>query len=72
MSFGSNVRFYRINQRLTLQELSEKLNVSANYLSKLEQDKAKMKPEFLPNLCSALNVSMTDLYKEIKDNVFER
>jgi transcriptional regulator with XRE-family HTH domain len=70
MSFGSNVRFYRVKKGLTLQELSEQLHVSVNYLSNLEQNKAKIKPDFLPKLCSALKIKITDLYQEIEDNVF--
>jgi transcriptional regulator with XRE-family HTH domain len=70
MSFGTNVRFYRVKRGLTLQELSKQLNVSVNYLSNLEQDKAKIKPDFLPRLCSCLKIEMTDLYKEIDNNFF--
>jgi transcriptional regulator with XRE-family HTH domain len=70
MSFGSNVRLYRIQRGLTLQELSKQLNVSVNYLSNLEQNKAKIKPDFLPKLCSALKIKLPDLYQENENNIF--
>ncbi|KAF6509298.1 hypothetical protein GS8_3350 [Geobacillus stearothermophilus] len=71
MSFGSNVRYFRVKRGLTLKDLSEQLNVSINYLSKLEQDKAKIRPDFLPLLCSALKIEINDLYKDHEQNVFK-
>ncbi|WP_255212300.1 MULTISPECIES: helix-turn-helix domain-containing protein [Anoxybacillaceae] len=64
LSFGSNVRYFRIQKKMTLQELSKKLGVSVNYLSKLEQDSAKIKPDFLPKLCAALEIDLSELYRE--------
>ena len=72
MSFGSNVRFYRIQKGLRLEDLSKMLDVSINYLSLLEQDKAKMYPSFLPNLCEALDVDIHDLYTYNEQNVFNK
>jgi transcriptional regulator with XRE-family HTH domain len=71
MSFGNNVRYYRVKKGLTLQKVSQRLGVSINYLSKLEQDKAKLKPDFLPRLCSVLNIHMETLFEENKSNVFK-
>lgn len=71
MSFGSNVRYYRIKNGLTLKELSEQLNVSINYLSTLELNNAKIKPEFLPMLCTTLKIDITDLYIEDGSNIFD-
>ncbi|RXT03556.1 helix-turn-helix domain-containing protein [Ammoniphilus sp. CFH 90114] len=70
MSFGKNVRYLRVNKGLTLKEVSKQLNVSINYLSNLEQDNAKIKPDFLPKLCSVLQVELDDLYKQMDKNVF--
>ncbi|WP_409346941.1 helix-turn-helix domain-containing protein [Paenibacillus sp. MBLB4367] len=70
MSFGTNLRYYRIRKGLTLQELGDELDVSANYLSKLENENGKLKPEFLPRLCSVLKIQMTDLYEEDESKNF--
>lgn len=64
MSFGSNLRYYRIQKKLTLKDLSDDLKVSINYLSKLEQNKAKIYPDFLPKLCAVLHIEIVDLYQE--------
>ncbi|MCQ6546255.1 helix-turn-helix domain-containing protein [Bacillus wiedmannii] len=64
MTFGSNLRYIRVQRKLTIQDLSQKLNVSISYLSKLEQDRAKLKPAFLPELANALNMKIEDLYNE--------
>lgn len=69
MTFGSNLRYIRIQKKLTLQDLSKKLDVSINYLSKLEQDNAKIKPDFLPKLTRALNIEISDLYKDDLHNI---
>lgn len=69
MTFGSNLRYIRVQRKLTLQDLSQKLDVSINYLSKLEQDNAKIRPDFLPKLTSALNIEIADLYKDDLHNI---
>lgn len=69
LTFGSNLRYIRIQRKLTLQDLSQKLDVSINYLSKLEQDNAKIRPDFLPKLTSVLNIEISDLYKDDLHNI---
>ncbi|ADK06915.1 TPA: helix-turn-helix domain-containing protein [Bacillus anthracis] len=69
MTFGSNLRYIRVQRKLTLQDLSQKLDVSINYLSKLEQDRAKLKPEFLPALANVLNIKIEDLYNETPPSI---
>ncbi|MDQ4678676.1 helix-turn-helix transcriptional regulator [Stenotrophomonas maltophilia group sp. RNC7] len=69
LTFGSNLRYIRVQRKLTLQDLSQKLNVSINYLSKLEQDRAKLKPEFLPALANVLNIKIEDLYSETPPSI---
>ncbi|GGG07661.1 helix-turn-helix domain-containing protein [Paenibacillus abyssi] len=63
MTFGVNLRYFRIRKGLTLQELAERLHVSANYLSTLENNNGKIKPEFLPRLCAELGIQLTDLFE---------
>ncbi len=69
LTFGSNLRYIRVQRKLTLQDLSQKLDVSINYLSKLEQDRAKLKPEFLPALANVLNIKIEDLYNETPPSI---
>ncbi|MDQ8734244.1 helix-turn-helix transcriptional regulator [Paenibacillus sp. LHD-38] len=64
MSFGTNLRYFRIRKDYTLQQLAELLDVSANYLSTLENGNGKIKPDFLPRLCNVLQVTMDSLYEE--------
>ena len=71
MSFGNNLRFIRNRQGLTLVDLSKRLEVSVNYLSKLERDDAKMYPHFLPRLMDALDIDDINLlYKELEGNFY--
>jgi transcriptional regulator with XRE-family HTH domain len=63
MTFGSNLNYYRVNKGLTLKQLSKELNVSINYLSQLENDRGKLKPDFIPELCSALRIEITELFR---------
>ncbi|WP_043933851.1 helix-turn-helix domain-containing protein [Bacillus sp. EB01] len=72
MSFGSNMRYIRVQKNITLPQLAESLGVSANYLSKLEQDKGKLKPEFLPKLAEALDIDMKDFYRTDLPAIFKR
>ncbi|WNB93415.1 helix-turn-helix transcriptional regulator [Bacillus sp. NEB1478] len=72
MSFGSNLNYYRVNKGLTLKQLSDELNVSVNYLSTLERDKGKIKPEFIPKLCTKLHIEIKDLFREDLPKIFQR
>jgi transcriptional regulator with XRE-family HTH domain len=64
-TFGENLRILRLRRGLSLKDLAMKLDVSINYLSKLENNQGKIKPEFLPKLCEVLEIEIiNELYED--------
>lgn len=54
---GEKIKGYRIEQNLTLKDLSEKTNLSASYLSLLERGQTSVTLVSMQNIAKALNVS---------------
>lgn len=54
---GKRLKEIRKGQKLTQEQLSEKMNVSIAYLSKVENGKIHINIERLSQLCSILNVT---------------
>lgn len=58
---GSNIKKLRKEKGITLQELSNKTNLSTGFLSQLERDINSPTIINLQKICNALNINMTDL-----------
>lgn len=60
---GSNIRRFRKEANLSLNQLADKANVSKGYLSALENDSSARRPsgEILYAIAEALGVTMSDL-----------
>lgn len=65
MSFGQNVQFLqKMRNRMTQEELAEKLNVSRQTISKWELDLACPEMNKLVELCELFSCSMDQLVRE--------
>lgn len=62
MMFGENIRAYRAKLNLTQEQLGEKIGVSAQAVSKWENDNALPDTALLPDLADALAVSVDALF----------
>lgn len=62
--FCKNLRYYRLQNKLTQEELAEKVDLSAKYISDLERSEFSPSLEKLDKLAEALNV---ETYKLLKD-----
>ena len=60
---SENLRKYRNRRNWSQMELSEKVNISMNYLSEIERGLKWPHPDILQNLASALNIEVFELFK---------
>ena len=58
---GKRIQKSRLAVELTQEQLAEKLDISTNYLSKIETGREKPNLEMLDNICNNLNVSLSYL-----------
>ena len=68
---GKNIKLYRKLSKLTQVQLAEKAEISISYLSKIEAgscDKS-MSISMLNQIANALDVEITDFFKEEINNV---
>lgn len=61
MSLGSNIRYLRTRQKLTMEELGAAVGVSKQGIMRYEQDLAKPQPVILINLAKTLCTTAEDL-----------
>lgn len=55
--FGENLKHFRKLKRITQEELSERLGITPNHLSRIENGKSFVTAELLDALCVIFNVS---------------
>lgn len=61
---GNNLRFIRFQTGLSQEKFYEQFDLSPKYLASIERGEVNMCVEFLANLATALNVSLTELILE--------
>ena len=68
---GRNIKLYRKFSKLTQVQLAEKAEISISYLSKIEADSCdkSMSISMLNQIANALDVEITDFFKEENNNV---
>ena len=64
---GDVLRHARNEQGRTLREVSDDARVSLGYLSEVERGQKEPSSELLAAICSALDVQMSDLFREVTD-----
>lgn len=63
---GEKIKFYRQLNKLSRQELADKLEVSVHTLAKYEQGQREANYDTLIKICSILNINVYELFDEQK------
>jgi transcriptional regulator with XRE-family HTH domain len=66
---GANIKYYRKKQRLSQEQLSEKLEISPKHLSAIETGAAFVSAALLEKLTQTLQVSASALFYDVKKTV---
>ena len=66
---GDVLRGRRVEQGLTLREVSAEARVSLGYISEIERGQKEASSELLASLCSALDAPLSDILREVSDAV---
>lgn len=62
--FGFKIREIRIMQNMTQQELADRCDLSLPFINLIENNKRMVSLETLIKILSALNISLSDFFKE--------
>jgi transcriptional regulator with XRE-family HTH domain len=68
-TIGETLRGIRLRQRRTLREVSSAARVSLGYLSEIERGQKEPSSELLAAICDALDVSLSELFREVSDSL---
>ena len=66
---GDVLRAQRMRRGMTLREVSAEARVSLGYISEIERGQKEASSELLASLCSALDVRLSDVLREVSDAV---
>ena len=66
---GETLRRLRLRQRRTLREVSSSARVSLGYLSEVERGQKEPSSELLAAICTALDVELSELFREVTDTL---
>ena len=66
---GETLRGVRLRQRRTLREVSAAARVSLGYLSEVERGQKEPSSELLASICGALDVELSELFREVTDTL---
>ena len=66
---GDVLRERRLEQGLTLRQVSAEARVSLGYISEIERGQKEASSELLFSLCEALDVPLSEVLREVSDTV---
>ncbi len=66
---GDVLRGHRVDQGLTLRQLSQEARVSLGYISEIERGQKEASSELLASLCGALDLPLSDVLRDVSDAV---
>ena len=66
---GDVLRAQRMRRGMTLREVSAEARVSLGYISEIERGQKEASSELLASLCTALDVSLATVLREVSDAV---
>jgi len=69
--FGQNLKRYRKAERLSQEELSEKVAISVKHLSKIERGLTFVSADLLEKLSANLGVSVARLFCKENENIYD-
>ena len=67
-SFGKILRDFRVKNKLTQEQLSEKLGISLKYISRIENGNNGVKTQTLINYMNILGITPNTIYSEFINN----
>ena len=67
-NFGKILRDFRIKNKLTQEQLSEKLGISLKYISRIENGNSGVKTQTLINYMNILGITPNTIYASLIDN----
>jgi len=70
-AFGSNLKHYRKKQRLSQEQLSEKVDISVMHLSKIERGLTFVSSDLLEKLSGNLNISAARLFCNDNEVIYD-
>ena len=66
---GDVLRDVRMQRGMTLREVSAEARVSLGYISEIERGQKEASSELLASLCSALDVPLSDVLRDVSDAI---
>ena len=66
---GEVLRAQRMRQGRTLRQVSADARVSLGYISEIERGQKEASSELLASLCSALDIPLSDVLRDVSDAV---
>ncbi|WP_244928687.1 helix-turn-helix transcriptional regulator [Nocardioides sp. W7] len=66
---GDVLRAQRMERGMTLREVSAEARVSLGYISEIERGQKEASSELLASLCTALEVTLSEVLREVSDAV---
>ena len=66
---GDVLRGQRMRRGMTLRDVSAEARVSLGYISEIERGQKEASSELLASLCSALDVPLSDILREVSDAI---
>ena len=66
---GDVLRHQRMQRGMTLRQVSAEARVSLGYISEIERGQKEASSELLASLCSALDLPLSDVLREVSDAV---
>ncbi|MBO0842878.1 MAG: helix-turn-helix transcriptional regulator [Nocardioides sp.] len=66
---GDVLRAQRLQRGMTLREVSAEARVSLGYISEVERGQKEASSELLASICSALEVKLSEVLREVSDAV---
>jgi len=66
---GDVLRAQRVDRGMTLREVSAEARVSLGYISEIERGQKEASSELLASLCTAMEVSLATVLREVSDAV---
>ena len=64
--FGRAVRKFRLEQKISQEELAERCDLHRTYISDIELGKRNVSLENIERIATALNRSLPDFFKEVE------
>ena len=68
-NIGKRLQKTRIENKISQKEMAEYLNISINYISKLENGKTGIELKKFIKICDFLNISIYDVLNEKNENI---